>query len=107
MLLGQQLVDTAYVMQTRRGRDAALGMITKYLPFLDCVHCLLCLGITRHGDFCDVNTTRPISTEMSIRHGPDSPKSLPCTFPRDFDREISNEWSLYSTVSYYYHAIDV
>ena len=53
MLLGQQLVDTAYVMQTRRGRDAALGMITKYLPFLDCVHCLLCLGITRHGDFCD------------------------------------------------------
>ena len=28
MLLGQQLVDTAYVMQTRRGRDAALKMIT-------------------------------------------------------------------------------
>ena len=40
-------------MQTGHGHDAALRMITKYLPFLDCVHCHICLAITHHGDFCD------------------------------------------------------
>jgi len=54
MLSGQHLADTAYVMQTCRGRDTALRMITKYLPFLDWVHCHIYLAITRHGDFCDV-----------------------------------------------------
>ena len=53
MLSGQQLVDTAYVVQTHRRRDTALRMITKYLPFLKCVHCHICLAITCHGDFCD------------------------------------------------------
>jgi len=55
MLSGPSLVDTVFVMQTRRAHDAAFRMITKYLPLLDCVHCHICLGISWRGDFCDEN----------------------------------------------------
>jgi len=54
MLSGQQLKDIAYAMQTHHVARHGAQMITKYFPFLDCVHCHICLAISRRGDFCDV-----------------------------------------------------
>ena len=62
MLSGQQFVDTAYVIQTRHVVQRGARMITKYLPFLDCVHCHICLAISRCGDFCDGHGTKMVST---------------------------------------------
>jgi len=65
MLSGPSLVDTVFIMQTRRAHDAAFRMITKYLPLLDCVHCHICLGISWCGDFCDENrATDPKSMDI-------------------------------------------